>query len=267
MPIALERASGVWFKGRAYVFGGLIAHRSRADIWSFVPGGRVRTAGTLAVAVHDAAAAVVAGAPLILGGGNTAGSIAALQRYAPQSARATVVGQLPDPLSDLAVTTVGPRMCIVGGYDGKRARDDVLCSTDGLSFRAVIHMPTGLRYAAVATTGERLLVAGGETRTAKASRTLDEVLRLRARLPVALAHAAVLIDRGTVVVLGGRIGGTPTARTYFIDLSDGGHATRGPDLPFPLADAAPIRTPTGLLLVGGDTGPRDSDQILDVRLT
>ena len=60
-----------------------------------------------------------------------------------------VAGQLPQPRSDLATTTVGRTDYIVGGYDGTTYDPSVLATTDGTHFTSVANLPVPVRYPAV----------------------------------------------------------------------------------------------------------------------
>ena len=92
------------------LLGGLdAAKNTTGEILRIDPAaGTVTATGTLAVPVHDAAGAIVAGRPTVFGGGNSSES-AAVQAL-DADGRVQRIGELPVPRSDLAAATVGGRV-------------------------------------------------------------------------------------------------------------------------------------------------------------
>src|SRR5205814_9972190 len=123
--------------------------------------GSVKRDGTRPVAIHDAAAASPGGRLLILGGGQSQ-SYPAIARFDPASGVTRTVAQLPTPLSDLAVATIGDTAYVVGGYTGASWSDRIE-AVSGTRVRVVGRLPVALRYAAVASVGPDVIIAGGRT--------------------------------------------------------------------------------------------------------
>jgi N-acetylneuraminic acid mutarotase len=118
-------------------------------------------------------------------------------------------------------------------------------------------LPRPLRYAAAATDGRRLLVAGG-TDGVRASRDVYSFdpasgrARRIARLPHPLAHTAGAVIGGTFFVLGGRGNGLATQRRdiWAVDPASG-RVRRAGRLPVPLSDLSAVALGGRLLVVGG----------------
>src|SRR5439155_17435013 len=118
----------------------------------------------------------------------------------------------------------------------------------------------GVRYAAIAAAGSRLLVVGGQTDAALSSREVFLVdpaagsVRPLGTLPVANAHAVVVVHGDTAFVIGGRdAAGRPTDRVWRISLSRASIGAAQP-LPIPLADATLLTGGRRTILAGGATG-------------
>ena len=172
LPRASARAVLVADGDHLLLLGGLDANRqTTAEVLRLDPkSGAVTKAGTLSAAVHDAAGALVAGAPTVFGGGNST-ETAAVQAFGSDGT-SRIVGHLPIPRSDLATATIGARTFIVGGYDGSSIRGTALATTDGISFTLLGDLPVPVRYPAVAALGTDVYVVGGST-AAGAVRTIQ----------------------------------------------------------------------------------------------
>ena len=260
----MERAAGAVIDRTGYILGGLIpGDRSISTILAVnLDSGTAHRVGSLPIAAHDAAAAASGGKVLLFGGSDQAGTL--VQQFDPVSHSIVTIGHLPRVLSDLAATAIGNTVYIVGGYDGTRARPEVLETTDGRSFKVLASLPTGLRYAAVAAAGSKLIIAGGQTQSAGASRsvfvvdtTSGSVTRL-ATLPVAVAHAVLLVRGDTASLIGGRdSAGRPSARVWRVSLTSG-VVSASTSLAIPLADPTLLTDGTRAILAGGATGNASS---------
>jgi N-acetylneuraminic acid mutarotase len=224
--------------------------------------GAARRVGSLPIAAHDAAAVAMGDKIWLFGGSDPAGTL--VQQFDPATRTVITIGHLPRVLSDLAAATIGNTAYVVGGFDGSRARPEVLATTDGRSFRVVATLPAGLRYAAVAAAGTKLLVAGGQTQTAAASRSVFVVdptthsVKTLAQLPVAVAHAVMLVRGDNAFVIGGRdVAGRPSANVWRIDVSTGAASERTA-ISLPLADPTLLAGATKVILAGGATGRASS---------
>ena len=111
---------------RLRILGGL-AHTGdslNTVSWLDPASGTVTAAGSPAAVVHDGAGAEI-GAPSVVFGGGSPDTFATVQSLGPAAGRRS--GRpLPQPRSDLATTTVGHTVYIVGGYDGTTYDPSVL---------------------------------------------------------------------------------------------------------------------------------------------
>jgi hypothetical protein len=265
LPSPRSRAVAVRYGARVLLAGGLgPGDRSTDEVLGLDVGrGSFRRQGHLTEPVHDSAGVVVAGHPMLFGGGG-ATELDDVQRLG-RAGRWEVVGHLPQPRSDLSAVAVGtagggsrPGAILVGGYDGARTPTTVLRTGGGSTFTVAGRLPAGVRYAGVAGWGRTVWVVGGEAR----GRELDDVLavdvpsgRVRRlhRLPRPLGHEAVAVVAGRLLVMGGRTApGTVTDRVWWYDPRRDRWSRAGV-LPYPVADAAPVSVGRAVLLMGGET--------------
>ncbi len=212
--------------GELLVVGGLTASGvSSNGLFVLDPAnGALALRGVLADPVHDAGSAVLGGRLVIFGGGSPY-TVATVQAIAlPGSpgtgssgpVSGTVIGQLPQPRSDLSVATIttgstghsSTTAYVVGGYDGATYLPEVLATTDGMTFQQVAALPVPVRYAAVAAAGGKIFAFGGETPTGATNdiQMIDPVTHQAAivgHLPVALYGASAVSLGGRVLVTGG----------------------------------------------------------------
>jgi N-acetylneuraminic acid mutarotase len=120
-----------------------------------------------------------------------------------------VIGQLPQPRSDLSVVRVGPEVVVLGGYTGINEVPGVVATTTARSFHRIARLPVTVRYAATVAVGHTVWALGGEHLRVP----IDDVQRIdtstgKARivghLPVALSDAAELTVGGRILIAGGR---------------------------------------------------------------
>ena len=269
LPAAVEDAAvAPAGAGRVALLGGIDAAQSSTDQITIVDGGATSDGGTLIAPQHDAQAARL-GAYVYVFGGGVVSSFDHILRYDPSSRQVTQVGALPTSASDVAVSTVGSTAYVVGGYDGVHPLDTIVAWRPDMGVRVVGHLPTGLRYAAVAGAGDRLIIAGG---SAGPSETLSDVifsfdtatgaLARIGRLPVALTHASAVTLDGQVLVVGGRrsLDGSQTDAILAIDPVSGRVRTAG-HLPSPLSDAA-VTTSGERVVVAGGASPAGTERAI-----
>jgi N-acetylneuraminic acid mutarotase len=168
----------------------------------------------------------------------------------------------------VAVVSIGDTAYVVGGYTGTDWLDTIVAWNPSSGPRVVAHLPVGLRYAAVAVAGGKIIIAGG-TETAAVS---DQILSFDpatgavtplGHLPSPITHAsAVYVDR-RVVVVGGRAqaDGGQTASILAINPTTGAVSTVG-QLPQPLSDAAVAVSGGRIVVAGGDNGNAPVSSIL-----
>jgi hypothetical protein len=225
-------------------------------------GGDSRIAGSLAVAVHDSAGAVIGNRFFVFGGGSIS-TVPYVQAWTAGSA--TQVARLPEGRSDLSAATLDGTTYIVGGFDGSAMTPAVLATTDGVTFRPVAQLAVPVRYAAVAGLGSTLWVVGGVTSTSEGGSTDTDAVQkvdlvsgrvtVIGRLPQPVGHAAALILGGQIFVLGGRSGTMPSAAILRLDPASGAVAPAG-QLPEAVSDAGSVVVGGVGYLVGGEvTGP------------
>lgn len=256
------------------LLGGLDASKNTtAEILRIDPSaGTVVRAGTLAVRVHDAAAAMVAGHPTVFGGGNS--SETATVQALGASGQVREIGRLPVPRSDISAAVVNGRTFLVGGYDGVRVRATAISTADGVTFQVLGDLPVPVRYAAVAALGHDVFVIGGTTngsssgavRSVQALDTATGTVRTVGDMPFPLTDAVAATLHGDVYVIGGLVGDTPSNQVWRLDLP----ASAGPvalvpvgTLPIPLADAA-IAVDHGVAFLVGGESPALSSAVLSV---
>jgi hypothetical protein len=265
-PVAREALAPGAVRSHVVVAGGLLNGdiSSRATYRLDLRTGRSRGLPDLATAVHDTAGSVVAGRPLVIGGGN-----ATEQSVVQERGRAGwhAAGHLPVPRSDLTAVSYHGRTFVLGGYDGRSpALADVLATGDGRRWRTVARLPVPVRYAAVARFGGTLWVFGGEVNGTMV-RVVQRIdlrtggTRVAGRLPGPLGHSVAVRLGDRVLLIGGRTDSrTVTSRMWWFRPGSPRFTAAG-HLPTPLADTAVVETGGTAYLVGGER-PALSDRVL-----
>lgn len=258
LSVALQDAAAADLgRGRVVLLGGLDAADTSTDAVSVLDE-RGQTAGeSLPEPQHDAQAALLGGHVYVFGGGQFT-SYDHILSYDPASGAVSVAGALPAPTSDAAVGVLGDTAYVVGGFDGQQALDTVVAWRPGEPARVVGRLPYGLRYAAVAASDGRVVIAGGSREGTTASSAIlafepasGRVMRL-GELPTPVTHAAAVTIGAYVYVLGGRgdSPGTQTAAIVAIAPHDG-HAIQDGALPERVSDAAAVSLGGSAWLLGG----------------
>jgi DNA-binding beta-propeller fold protein YncE len=224
------------------------------------------TVGSLPAAIHDAAAATLAGRAYAFGGGNGVAQLDQIVR-----APATAAGRLPQPSSDQTAATIGGTAYVVGGYTGTHWLDTIVAFDPRRGARVVAHLPTAVRYAAVTAARGRLIVAGGSLPDGTASRAVyswspgQARVRLLARLPAATTHASAASLGDVAYVIGGRGASleTPTDRIIAVNVRTGRVRIAG-RLPEPTSDGPAATLGNRILVLGGRTSGGTTDAIVSV---
>jgi YVTN family beta-propeller protein len=216
-----------------------------------------RLVGSLPVGLHDTAAVLLGDSVYVFGGGTATNTQAdQILRVSIAGGAVAVVGRLPAPSSDQAAAAFEGTAYVVGGYTGRRWLDTIVAWRPGSVAHVVAHLPTALRYAAVAVADGRLIIAGGSLPSGTAS---DAVLAYRpggrvvrvGRLPAPTTHAAAAALGRTTYVIGGRgaVIGSATARIVAVDAS--GRVRVVGALSSPRSDLAALADGSRILLLGG----------------
>ncbi len=269
LPAPVSAPVVIAHQGRLLVAGGLDSGNASSSVFvEFDPrSGRIRSRGALPQATHDAAGALVAGRPVVFGGGVAAPS-AWVQQIDGRGG--SMAGSLPRARADLAATTSGGRAYLVGGYDGSSPSTDVLATSDARHFTSVARLAAGVRYPAVAQLGPTIYVFGGEqngvaTDRIQAVDVSSGSARLVGRLPKPVAHASAFVLGGRVFVAGGRSGSAFSDRIWRF-LPSSGQVQKAGVLPVAVADAGTAVVGGAAYLVGG-AGPKALDTVVKVRFT
>ena len=270
LPTPAARVSVVALpEGEIAALGGLTAGGSSDQVLVGKPSA-LRHAGTLPVATHDAAAALLGGRVFLFGGGQTT-SFDAIDRLDPATGAVKRVGTIGEPLSDLGAATVGSVTYLVGGYTGATWATAIQRFVPGHVPSVVGRLPAGLRYAGVASLGGRVYVAGGATTAGTSSAILSfdpsrGSVRRIGTLPHPVAHGALVALGQSLYLIGGTdAAGSPLATVVRIDPRTGKTTTAG-SLPHPIADAGAAATGGAIVVVGGKSTNPTAD-VLEIRPT
>src|SRR5438874_8069649 len=182
--------------GGALLVGGLTPADVSSDaIVSATRAGSARI-GRIPTALHDSAAVQIGRAVYLFGGGTATTQLDTILMIDPRTGAVQTAGHLPSGSSDQAAAAIGRTAYIVGGYTGGRWPDTIVAWRPGGAARVVARLPHTLRYAAVASVGDRLVIAGGSLESGAASDAVytytsgsSRVVRL-GRLPAPTTHAA-----------------------------------------------------------------------------
>jgi hypothetical protein len=217
--------------------------------------GRLSQQGSLQLATHDAAGAVLGRRVLVVGGGTTA-PVSSTQIEANGTTMAG--GVLAQARADASAVTIGDTAYVVGGYDGPAMDRQVLATNDGRKYRAVAQLALPVRYPALAAVGSRIYVFGGlesghPVRAVQAVEPRSHTAQIVGRLPAPLAAAAAGVLGRTVLLAGGVTpGGAPSRRVYAYD-PESGAFTHAASLRVAVANAGAAVSGGRLWIVGGET--------------
>ena len=275
LPIPVYRTVAVVSAGRIFVLGGHDSSGgSITSVYSIDPRtGRTALAGSLALATHGAAAALVGGRVLVFGGASLTVHNS-VQAFNPASRGSSVVGSMPGVRADTTAVTVGGVAVLLGGFDGVGPQSNVWSTSDGTTFRVVAHLPQPVRYPAVASLGTSVyvfggLIAGGEY-NGKFTNDVQQVnlrtgsARIVGHLPAPLAHAMGSEMGGRLFVFGGSTPSGTSRQMLSFNPATMAVLVAG-SLPEPITDAAVATIGRTAYLLGGiSRGPLAS--ITTVRL-
>ena len=262
----LQDAAPAAARRSVVLLGGLTAADTSTDGVIRASASGAHTVGRLPSAIHDAAAANLAGQTYVFGGGNGVTQLDQIVR-----APATSVGHLPRPSSDQTAATIGGTAYVVGGYTGTQWLDTIVAFDPHRAARVVAHLPVAVRYAAVTASRGRLIVAGGSLPNGTASKAIytwtpgERRGRLFAQLPAATTHAAAAALGEVAYIVGGRGAsvGTPTDRIVAVNVRTGTVRIAG-RLPVPTSDAPAATLGDHIVVFGGSTVGGTTDAIVSL---
>ncbi len=216
--------------------------------------------GQLPGPVHDAAEAQLGSRLLLFGGGQSEGSDR-IVRVLP--APSSVVGRIPQALSDLDAVVVGDVAFVVGGWNGTETNRAIYAvkptgsgAGAGVQVHAVAELPLGVRYPAAASLAGRVIVAGGETTSGTptaAAWSLDPAtfrVTPLPSLPAPTDHAPGAVINGRFYLLGGLRRGSFTDAILSWAPGERGWRTAG-RLPSAISDATAVSLPGAIAVLGG----------------
>jgi hypothetical protein len=274
LPSGIEREA-VFSQGPDLVIaGGLTgASGTTAAIVSLDPvTGQTTPAGRLAVATHDAAAAMAGGRALVFGGGVQA-STADVQEL-PGAQPGRVIARLPLARSDVSAVTLGPTAYLAGGYDGVTYDPRILATSNGTRYRIVARLPVPVRYTAVAAAGHWLWTFGGET-PAGPTDVIQQVnlvtgqASIAGHLPARLEGAAGFSLDGRIFIAGGQTAaqGPKGVSGAVFSYTPGRPGVQAAGrLPVPVAYAAATVHDGTAFILGGDNGTHQVPAVTMLRL-
>jgi N-acetylneuraminic acid mutarotase len=267
----LQDAAAVSLGGeRLVLLGGLDGSDTSTAAITLLTAGQAKSAGArLPEAQHDAQGAELGGEIYVFGGGQFS-SYDHIVRYEPGDGRVSVVGHLPLPASDVAVTAIGSTAYIVGGYDGQQALDTILAWRPGEDPRIVGRLPAGLRYAAVAATSSKVIIAGGSTATGASRAILSfdlssgRVTQIGS-LPHPLTHSSAASLGDVVYLIGGRGSALDSQTSAILAINpDSGRVRQAGTLAYPLSDAALATAGGHIVLAGGQSTSATQSSIFEL---
>jgi hypothetical protein len=238
------------------VLGGLRSGDSSTDSVEVLDtrNGARSAGGTLLQATHDAAGAALGPRLLVIGGGTVAPSGSTQIETRGRTAEG---GALAQARADAGAVTVGHAVYLVGGYSGSAMDPEVVATSDGRRYRAVVELRVPVRYPALAAVGSRIYVFGGLAADGRPTRTVQlvdvgrRVARVIGRLPVALDGAAAGVLDGTVYLAGGLTTAGPTTAVYAFE-PRGASFRRAGSLRVAVANAGASVSGGRLWIVGGE---------------
>jgi hypothetical protein len=198
------------------ILGGLTAGNASAQgVYTLdTTTGTLGHVANLTAGLHDASGAVINGQDVTFGGGSPA-TVATVQATtapggatAPRISSAVVTGALPEPRSDSTTVSMVGTAYIVGGYDGTAPDPTVLATRDGHTFSPVATLPVPVRYPAVAATGGRIYVFGGEAISSAGAGgpvNVIQVINPRRHTATIVGHLPIPLEGAAAVTIGTQI--------------------------------------------------------------
>jgi N-acetylneuraminic acid mutarotase len=220
-----------------------------------------RVAGTLPVALQDAAAATLPDGRVVLLGGLEASDVSTDAVSVLEGGGSTALTTLPEPQHDAAAVTLGANVYLFGG--GQVESYSHILRLEPLAARVseAGTLPEPASDVAAATIGQNAYVVGGYNGVS----ALDQILVWRpgqapvsaARLPSGVRYAAVAAAEGHLIIAGGSEGETARDAILSFDPVHGTVRQIG-RLPQPLTHASAVTLGRWVYVIGGRGAAEDS---------
>ncbi|MCL4448097.1 MAG: hypothetical protein M1483_00290 [Actinobacteria bacterium] len=270
--------------GQLTIFGGLTANDTSANgIYTLnTTDGYLTYVGSLIGPLHDAAGVTLQGEQIIFGGG-TSSSTAAVQAVTVSNNASTtkskVIGQLPQPRSDLGAAVISNTAYIIGGYNGTTADATVLSTTNGTTFKNFAPLQVPVRYAALAALNHKIYVFGGQTMSGDPVGVIQEInpsngtVTIVGQLPKPVTGASAVVLNKVLYIVGGEAAGaeatvtnplTPVSTILAFNPASNTVITAG-NLQVPVSHAGVIAFAGHIWVIGGENsiGPVSTVQMFN----
>jgi hypothetical protein len=258
LPGQVDQAAVVASGKDIVVIGGSNGSGTLSAVLSGMPG-RLRQIARLPAPVEASAVVLVGKSVYVVGGEAGSQPTDRILRIDLGTSRVSEVGHFIEPLAEAGVAQVRGSFYFVGGWTGKKYGTAILRYSPPNTVGVVARLPIGVRSPAVAALGDRLVVAGGLTRSGP-SRNVFAVdprtgsVLLLTRLPRPVYQAMLVVLHSHMYVLGGRsTAGSPLASIWSIDPSTH-RVTPSGHLADRFAGATAVQRGRTTVIVGGDRG-------------
>lgn len=263
LPQPLEGIAAAPNGHTIYIAGGL-NQTSTSTVYAITSSG-VRLVANLPTTFHDAGAAVLNGTLYVMGGGQVSSQAQAWRMSLNPPGTIRTAPSLFSPLSDFTAVSFQGAIYLVGGHGAGAPSNRVWKYVPNGQDTVFATLPHGVRYAAVASNGRQIFVAGGLTATGATSAAAEVDLKTGAvtrlpNLPYAVQYAAGAVINGRFMVAGGEGTGGFTRR---VEIYRPHHHVwqAGPALPAAAGDGALAPLGPGALWIGGQNGQRPLNSI------
>ena len=246
-----------------YVFGGLHSDRGVvADVLAFdLESSRVSRLGDLPWTTIDAVVAASEGRLYVLGGYGSRGAYPDVVCLDPISRTLKSPDAMSPPRYFGGAASANGTIYYAGGWDGSVVRDEVLALTPDTGEAVVVaRLPVPVRHCAVACSGDRLYVLGGEDEDGEPQALLVEIdltsgeVRRTLEFPSPISRSAMVASGEHLFVFGGW-NRRPIDDIVRVSINrDALTSERIGRLPAPCSDCTAFTIDERILLVGGEPG-------------
>lgn len=257
--------------GVVWSVGGYSGRDSISEVYQLLP--TQKTITHLPQPTHDCASGFLQSDLFVFGGGRSRSYDTVVKVHGGQS---STVLRLWAPLSDAVSMPFryhhSQGLVLVGGYDDEVYNRDVRFVRLRLGkpwFEPLFRLPVGVRYPAVAVSGQTIYIAGGKTKNGISNHVYSwDATTNRVRdicsLPFPVEKAAAFANSDYLLIVGGlQKSGQPTAHMTVVNLRTGRTKDAGV-LRYPLADMGYTTSTFGGFIAGGQTSAHASNYSQDV---